>query len=262
MDPDVPQCRTLRVLPEGRDLRGKPRLFNAWMPDGVGAVLDVGCAFSHMLALLGRKAAARFGVEYDLSKLLEARQRFHDIHFINGSGEALPLADATMDVVTFFEVLEHVENERRFLQEVHRVLKSGGRIMLSVPNKGQVEWMDMDNLVFTPLLAHARKCGLFGGVSDYYLRHHRHYSLDDLRRLFDSLFAIEQVYYGGWAANQVGFLVYKSVYLALTLCGVDGSRSRLLRAMEDWMNHITSWDFEHSYGARSDKVCILARKIA
>jgi ubiquinone/menaquinone biosynthesis C-methylase UbiE len=240
-------------------LTGKPRLFMAWMPEGVDALLDVGCAFSFMLDLLGRKARRRFGVEYDVEKLREARQRFPDIHYACGSGEALPMADATMDVVTFFEVLEHVENERRFLEEVHRVLKPGGLIMLSVPNKGDVEWMDIDNLVFTPALALVKKLGFCRNVSDYYLRPHHHYSLEDLRRLFGSLFTIEKVYYGGLAANQIGFLLYKSAYLALQTLGLS-HQNGLLKTLERWMDRITSWDFDHSYGPRSDKLCALARK--
>ncbi len=243
----------------GKRLTGKARLFMEWMPEGTDALLDVGCAFSFMLERLGRKARRRFGVEYDLEKLREAHQRFPDIHFACGSGEALPLADATMDVVTFFEVFEHVENERRFLEEVHRVLKPGGLILLSVPNRGDVEWMDMDNLVFTPALRLAKKLGFCRNVGDYYLRPHRHYSLEDLRRLFGSLLTIEKVYYGGLAANQIGFLLYKSAYLALQTLGLS-QQNGFLKTLEQWMDRITSWDFDHRYGPRSDKLCVLARK--
>jgi SAM-dependent methyltransferase len=253
--------RTVASTPEQERLTGKPRLFLEWMPEEVDSLLDVGCAFSFMLSVLGRRARHRFGVEYDIGKLREARRRFKEEHFICGSGEALPFANETMNVITFFEVLEHVAQEHRFLAEVHRVLKPGGLILLSVPNRGDVEWLDADNLVFTPLLAFAKRLGLLRGVSDYYLRHHRHYSLEDLRERFGSLFEIEKVYYGGFAANQLAFIVYKSVHLALTLVGLNG-QGRVLRQMERWMDRITSWDFDHSYGCRSDKLCVLARKSA
>jgi SAM-dependent methyltransferase len=245
--------------PTEEKLTGKRRLFLEWMPEQVDSLLDIGCAFSHMLNFLGQRARHRFGVEYDLAKLREAAARFKQEHFVCASGEALPLAGETMDVITFFEVLEHVENERRFLEEVHRVLKPGGLILLSVPNKGAVEWLDPDNLIFTPLLALGKRMGLFRNVSDYYLRHHRHYSLEEFQALCGPLFEVEKVYYGGLAANSLGFIAYKSVYLALTLAGMNSQRP-LFRRMERWMDGITSWDFDRSHGPRSDKLCILARK--
>ena len=50
-------------------------------------------------------------------------------------GDGLPLADHTVDAALSFEVLEHVRNESRALSEIHRVLKPGGSLILSVPNK-------------------------------------------------------------------------------------------------------------------------------
>ncbi len=244
--------------PEVR-LRGKRRLFAAWMPEGSGRVLDVGCAYSFMLDFLAGSDREGFGLEYDVAKLVEARRRFPHRHFACASGEALPLEAGSMDVVTFFEVLEHVEDERGLLQEIHRVLAPGGVILMSVPNAGAVEWMDMDNLVFTPALALGRRLGFFRGVSDYYLRHHRHYTVERLRALFAGLFEIDRVYYGGLAANQLGFLVYKSANLALRLAGLD-ERRRVYRWLERAMDHVTSWDFDHSYGPSSDKLCVRARQ--
>ena len=248
------------IEPDNQELTGKARLFGRWMPEGVETLLDVGCAYSYMLNRLGRKARLVCGVEYDFEKLREARRRFPRIHHVCASGEALPLQSGLMDVVTFFEVLEHVERQRRFLEEVHRVLRPAGRIILSVPNKGLAEPIDMDNLVFTPALKAAKRLGLFRHVSDYHLRHHRHYSVQDLEGLFDGLFHIERVYYGGLVANQIGFLLYKSGTVGLRLLGV-GEDAPLMKRMEGWMNSVTNWDFEHTYGPRSDKLAVRARRI-
>lgn len=48
-------------------------------------------------------------------------------------GEALPHLEGTFDLVTFFDVLEHIEDHAGFLREVRRILKPGGFIFLSVP---------------------------------------------------------------------------------------------------------------------------------
>ena len=47
----------------------------------------------------------------------------------------LEFDEASFDVVTAFEVIEHLPDFRRFLGEVHRVLKLGGVFMVSTPNK-------------------------------------------------------------------------------------------------------------------------------
>lgn len=60
-----------------------------------------------------------------------------------GSLLALPFADASFEVVTAFDVLEHCEPESVALRELHRVLEPGGRLLLSVPAY-QWAWSDHD----------------------------------------------------------------------------------------------------------------------
>lgn len=52
---------------------------------------------------------------------------------IVGSVEEIPLSDSTFDIVSAFDVIEHVEDEHKGLTEIHRILKSGGYFMMSVP---------------------------------------------------------------------------------------------------------------------------------
>lgn len=60
-----------------------------------------------------------------------------------GSALELPLADEVFDVVTAFDVIEHCEPEDVALGEVHRVLRPGGRFLMSVPSY-QWAWSDFD----------------------------------------------------------------------------------------------------------------------
>ncbi len=46
----------------------------------------------------------------------------------------LPFEDETFDCVISFQVIEHIEDDARFVAEVHRVLKKGGRFIVSTPN--------------------------------------------------------------------------------------------------------------------------------
>jgi SAM-dependent methyltransferase len=60
-----------------------------------------------------------------------------------GSLLALPFGDASFEVVTAFDVIEHCEPEDTALQELHRVLEPGGRLLVSVPAY-QWAWTDHD----------------------------------------------------------------------------------------------------------------------
>lgn len=54
--------------------------------------------------------------------------------FINAYAEALPLPDASVDVVASFHTFEHVHSVERTLREIRRVLAPGGRLFAQVPN--------------------------------------------------------------------------------------------------------------------------------
>ena len=64
-------------------------------------------------------------------------------HGVCGSVLALPFADASFEVVSAFDVIEHCEPEDEALLELHRVLEPGGRLLLSVPAY-QWAWSDHD----------------------------------------------------------------------------------------------------------------------
>jgi SAM-dependent methyltransferase len=52
---------------------------------------------------------------------------------ILGSAEAIPVSDSTFDTVLMLEILEHLREPEKALDEVHRVLKPNGRLFLSAP---------------------------------------------------------------------------------------------------------------------------------
>jgi SAM-dependent methyltransferase len=56
------------------------------------------------------------------------------VDIANLNDQPLPYADASFDIVTATEVIEHLEHFRRVIREIHRVLKPGGICILSTPN--------------------------------------------------------------------------------------------------------------------------------
>jgi len=94
-------------------------------------ILDIGCG-------TGANAAAfqRFGqvVGLDLSPLaLDCSRRRGLRTLVQGGAEAIPIADRSAEVVVATDVIEHLDDDLAALREFHRVLKPGGRALVTVP---------------------------------------------------------------------------------------------------------------------------------
>jgi len=68
-------------------------------------------------------------------------ERAYRIHNVDIERQPLPFADASVDVVTSFETLEHLLDPMHFLVEVNRILKEGGTLVLTTPNA--ISWRSM-----------------------------------------------------------------------------------------------------------------------
>ena len=93
-------------------------------------LLDVGCGagnMAHHLRLYGRY----MGVDINTKPLRVARERHLPV--IEGSADALPVRAEAFDLVTLLDTVEHVPNEHGVFSEVHRVLKPGGKLLVTVP---------------------------------------------------------------------------------------------------------------------------------
>lgn len=107
-------------------------------------VLDVGSAWGFNVMALGRMGFDATGVDLVPSQFgVGQRIAAHNHVAFNVAGadaSALPFADGTFDFVTMVETFEHIYNDDRprALAECRRVLKSGGRLVLSTPNHASV----------------------------------------------------------------------------------------------------------------------------
>jgi len=99
-----------------------------------GRVLEVGCGVGQYLAHLEQAATQAVGLEYEFERCRAGAQRCSQI--LNGASENLPFTGGTFDLVLSHEVLEHVQNDHQAVQEMVRVLKEGGRMIVFVPNRG------------------------------------------------------------------------------------------------------------------------------
>jgi SAM-dependent methyltransferase len=100
-------------------------------------VLDAGCGTGYGAAELARCASAVTGLDLSPEAIEEARSRYTlpNLRFVRASCTALPFRSAAFDLVSAFEVIEHLEEWPAFLQELRRVLRPAGQCILSTPNK-------------------------------------------------------------------------------------------------------------------------------
>ncbi|MDP9170898.1 MAG: methyltransferase domain-containing protein, partial [Acidobacteriota bacterium] len=100
------------------------------------SVLDAGCGSGYGAAALAAMAPVT-AVDIAADAIRHARRHFASpaIRFLQAACESLPFADGSFDLVTAFEVIEHLERWRELLTESSRVLKPGGVLLVSTPNK-------------------------------------------------------------------------------------------------------------------------------
>ena len=117
-------------------------------------VLDIGCYTGSLISDLSQTGFSDvYGVDVD-SHAVSRGQKLHpalEARITSYDGVTLPFAEATIDVVTMFDVLEHIPNVEKFLsQQVQRVLKPGGTLVFQTPNKyTNIPWEILIHKSFT-----------------------------------------------------------------------------------------------------------------
>ena len=101
-------------------------------------VLDAGCGIGYGTRLLAQGGAQRVtGVDIAADALREAEaQPLETAEYVEGDIQQLPFHDDSFDVVVCFEAIEHVPRPEEALDELARVLRPGGRLLVSSPNRG------------------------------------------------------------------------------------------------------------------------------
>jgi SAM-dependent methyltransferase len=105
---------------------------------GAKRVLDVACGEGYGSALLARHAAHVTGADLSPEAIAHAREayaRVPNLEFACAPCTRLPIADAAIDLAVTFETIEHIAEQAAFLDELARVLKPDGVLILSCPNK-------------------------------------------------------------------------------------------------------------------------------
>lgn len=97
-------------------------------------VLEVGFGSGALLEALRGKGNAVYGVDAGRAIVEKAKRAgFENVFLVDASEEPLPFEDDFFDAVYCYEVLEHLTNPHRLVQEIRRVLRKQGLLFFSVP---------------------------------------------------------------------------------------------------------------------------------
>ena len=103
-------------------------------------VLDVASGEGYGSALMATRALSVAGVDISPDAVAHAGAMYakqRNLTFAEGSCTKLPFADATFDAVVSFETIEHIAEQNEFLDEIKRVLKPAGLLVISSPNRAE-----------------------------------------------------------------------------------------------------------------------------
>jgi ubiquinone/menaquinone biosynthesis C-methylase UbiE len=106
-------------------------------------VLDVACGSGiGTQYLLQAGAHSCIGLDIDRAATDYATAKYKDCIFIRCDATSLCVAKASVDVIVSFETIEHVKEQKAFLLECRRVLRPGGTLVCSTPNRALSRWGD------------------------------------------------------------------------------------------------------------------------
>ncbi len=142
-------------------------------------VLNIGCSIGwYEKATTNLNCQRSIGVDTNYNAIIKAKSAVAEADFMLSSAIRLPFHDDHFDVVTMFDVIEHIprHTETQCLQEINRVLTNNGTLIISTPN----------SYIWAKLLDPAWYLG------------HRHYSETTFKSLMtDTGFQVDSIEYGG-----------------------------------------------------------------
>lgn len=158
-------------------------------------ILDLGCGngyYSYLLSKLPLRLKIT-GVDNHINAILDAKRFVGEKHvkFVIGDAEKLPFPKNFFNKLVMSEVIEHVKDDVRVLEEARRVLKPGGILVLTTPNKDYPFLWDPVNWFLEHFFNFHIKSGFFAGIWNQHLRLYK--AREIKKRMEKSGFNVESV---------------------------------------------------------------------
>jgi dolichol-phosphate mannosyltransferase len=168
------------IIPIQRYWHRRRHQINVMWARGSERILDAGCGSSLTIQSLNRA----IGMDFNLGKLRFLRR--YGMPLVRGTAFALPFGDESFDCLVSQEVIEHLPYDEVIFEEMRRVLKPGGKLILGTPDYATLAWRTIEP-VYGFLMP--------GGYKD---EHITHYTREQLTEIITRHgFAIEEVAYVG-----------------------------------------------------------------
>lgn len=229
----------------------------SWVPENSRRVLEIGCSFGYYSNMLSGKVKEIIGLDINEEQIKQAQERYPNVTYMASDAENLPFPDGHFSNVVMVDVIEHLPSEPPVLEQVYRVLESGGELMICTPQRGWFAFLDAYNLKqrvrrLFPKASKALKETVAKKDNPYYkvgMDWHRHYSLKEIKELLGDRFEVVQVHGGG-------LLVAPLCYLTLSVL----SRLGRWTFINSFFQRLAYLDDSINYGRAGYNLLLRARK--
>lgn len=186
-------------------------------------ILEVGCGNGYYLSLLNRLGLniSLTGIDNDKMALLDARRFIGDekVILIFADATRLPFKESSFNKIICSEVIEHVKDDKKVLQEIHRVLKRGGIMVLSTCNISYPFFWDPINWLLQNIFKTHVKRGFWSGIWNQHLRMYEKKDVEKLVKEVNFKLSVSETLtswclpFNHYIINFVARLIAKYIYL-------------------------------------------------
>ena len=137
------------------------------------SILDCGCGdglYLKIIKELSVAAVSGFDLNSESLRLAQGYTKDMNVPLVQGRIGDLPYKDNSFGKIFSTEVLEHVEDDLGALKEILRILKPGGRLIITVPNHNYPFFWDPVNWTLEHCLGERIKSGFWAGIWNMHLR--------------------------------------------------------------------------------------------
>ncbi len=127
------------------ELSGRTKCVFKWLDKYYKRLLDAGCSYGYATRLYTIKCKEVYAVDIDFEMIEIAKTKYKNINFQVSELENLPFSDQFFDIIVLSDVLEHIKEPIKALNELYRILQIGGDIIITVPHKGLFAFLDPYN---------------------------------------------------------------------------------------------------------------------